>query len=790
MSVHTALFILMISYLVGLLGITFMFMRFKFKYQGLLHILIYYILSIIGVTLIYLRDTIDPIFSVIVSNNILFVGILVFCAGVLRLYKLRPRRWVMAVFALLYALSFWYFYFVAENVTSRILIYSLASAFAFLALIVRVMRSERSKGFKDLIVPVSLLMAINLIVRAVRTYLDPPSNKQFFEYFTDSLSLAMIGLLSIMLIAAVYAIVAEGSLIDLEEANENEKFYSSIYFTSPIPVIIARINGEVIHYNEALIRKLDLSKEDAIDASWFDYCSEEDAERIMAEVSVLKPGSKSTLYGINVKAQKGVFPAELILHRSMDKDDLYEAYVIDLSGNTDFLNQLSTINKTKEGILGTIPGFAYQCKNDDKWTMEILSESFYSITGYHPAELVDNATISFNDIILPEYQQTVKDDWEQAIMTGREYVGEYKIKKKNGEVIWVWEQGSPNRDEEGNITSLSGFISDITYRKEVEGALEYLSYHDSLTGLYNRRFMEEEMRRLDVKRNLPFTVVQLDIDGLKFANDAFGHLYGDKLIKQVAMILKETLRQDEIVGRMGGDEFLILLPRTPENKAQIVVDRVLSKCKQTKLKTRVSVSMGTATKILSEELLSEVLTLAEEKMYTNKMFKKLSMSEELVETLLEELYVKYPEELDVVNKTAKLIVKFSKHMNLQPKKVENLLKACRVHRLGLLSETQGKAVCHYRSEETYKMIRSIPDYQTISEIIVGYCEHYDGSGHPNHLTSDSIMIESQILALCSYIALNDLEKVSGDILRMGLKEVNGKWFDPVLVESFIEMVSK
>lgn len=105
-------------------------------------------------------------------------------------------------------------------------------------------------------------------------------------------------------------------------------------------------------------------------------------------------------------------------------------------------------------------------------------------------------------------------------------------------------------------------VSDITDRKNKEKNMLYFSYHDYLTGLYNRRFYEEELKRLDTERNLPLSIVMGDVNGLKYINDTFGHLMGDDLLMKVADSIKKACRSDDIIARLGGDEFVILLPKT------------------------------------------------------------------------------------------------------------------------------------------------------------------------------------------------------------------------------------
>jgi len=105
-------------------------------------------------------------------------------------------------------------------------------------------------------------------------------------------------------------------------------------------------------------------------------------------------------------------------------------------------------------------------------------------------------------------------------------------------------------------------LADITDRKHMEGELRYLSTHDVLTGLYNRAYFEEEMARLERGRLFPVSIIMIDVDGLKKVNDSRGHAAGDDLLKRTAEVLKSVFRAEDVVARVGGDEFSVLLPCT------------------------------------------------------------------------------------------------------------------------------------------------------------------------------------------------------------------------------------
>lgn len=162
-------------------------------------------------------------------------------------------------------------------------------------------------------------------------------------------------------------------------------------------------------------------------------------------------------------------------------------------------------------------------------------------------------------------------------------------------------------------------IRDITERFELEQKMEYLSYHDQLTGLYNRRFFIEELTRLDVERNLPITLIFADVNGLKLINDSFGHSAGDELLQRVAEVMKEVFRADEIISRLGGDEFVVLLPKTTSEEGAAMLERIKNQTESMEINNiHISVAFGHATKVQSDDSMTETLEQAEKRMYQMK----------------------------------------------------------------------------------------------------------------------------------------------------------------------------
>ncbi|MFW6001271.1 MAG: PAS domain S-box protein [Halanaerobium sp.] len=165
----------------------------------------------------------------------------------------------------------------------------------------------------------------------------------------------------------------------------------------------------------------------------------------------------------------------------------------------------------------------------------------------------------------------------------------------------------------------TNYISNAFSKHIDETRIRNLTYKDSLTGLYNRRFFEEELQRLDSKRQLPISIIIADINGLKIINDSLGHKKGDQLLIKAAGILKDEVRQEDILARQGGDEFAFLLPKTNKAGAEKIIKRIRDRSKETENdQLTVSIALGASTKERSDQDISEVLRKADNNMYYNK----------------------------------------------------------------------------------------------------------------------------------------------------------------------------
>lgn len=192
---------------------------------------------------------------------------------------------------------------------------------------------------------------------------------------------------------------------------------------------------------------------------------------------------------------------------------------------------------------------------------------------------------------------------------------EVRVPRPDGDTYYLT-TAKPVLNSRNEVISVICISKEITERKRMEQELQHISSHDILTGLYNRNFFETEMARIQLGRLFPISIVVADVDNLKTVNDRFGHSAGDDLIRKVAQQLRKSFRSEDIVARIGGDEFAILLPEMGEKAIQAIVARLRADIAQLS-DPLVSLSIGMA---VGEEgcNLADVMRLADDRMYQDK----------------------------------------------------------------------------------------------------------------------------------------------------------------------------
>jgi len=278
--------------------------------------------------------------------------------------------------------------------------------------------------------------------------------------------------------------------------------------------------------------------------------------------------------------------------------------------------QLIAMINMNQTIISEVPiGF---CITDENGIFEEVNSHYCKIYGYRKEELLGN---HFSIVATADNREELTKLHDKFIKEGYEISGEWKVKRKNGEKIFINVTAARVKGIDGACKKVT-YIIDITEKKKHEKKLEYLSFYDQMTGIYNRRYFENELKRLESSRKYPITIVIGDLDGLKFINDNYGHQKGDEYIINEAYILKSTARAEDIVARIGGDEFAIVLPTTTQKEAKSFCQRIQKNIKKFNedkdLVKPLSISLGFEVMEDSSQSLNKVFNKADQKMYINK----------------------------------------------------------------------------------------------------------------------------------------------------------------------------
>ena len=377
---------------------------------------------------------------------------------------------------------------------------------------------------------------------------------------------------------------------------------------------------------------------------------------------------------------------------------------------------------------------------------------------------------------------------------------------RDGSERAIEDSAAPIMKDSGDVLGVVLVFRDYTEKKQKLDQIEYLSYHDQLTGLYNRRFYEEELERLDTSRNLPLSLIMGDVNGLKLVNDSFGHGMGDELLKKAAATIKKACRADDVVARLGGDEFVVLLPKTDQIEAEEIITRIEKLAKTEKVGTvELSISFGFETKLDQEEDIQRVFKRAEDYMYRRKLTESLGMRNKTVGMVVETLFDKYQKEMFHSERVSKLSAEVGAKIGLNTKDSHDLQTAGLMHDIGKIGIAEGILDKSEKLSEQdwieirrhpeigYRILSSANEFAEIADHILEHHERWDGSGYPKGLKGDEISLEARIIAIAdAYDAMTRMRLHMDDLtVEEAIEEINrcsGTQFDPEIARVFIDMI--
>lgn len=415
---------------------------------------------------------------------------------------------------------------------------------------------------------------------------------------------------------------------------------------------------------------------------------------------------------------------------------------------------------------------------------------------------------SLYDDVHPDDREKVEKAITESLLSRQFKLIEYRCMHENGCYVWRESLGEVIADNNGDPCEIVISSRDITTRKDKEEEIKYLSFHDTLTGLYNRRYFDNKLNDFIEQELLPLSIIIGDVNGLKLTNDVFGHLEGDKLLIQIADVLKKACRSEDIAARWGGDEFAVLLPNTNEKAAKQVVNSINNNCKSYSNElVKLSMALGTATRNSKTEAIETTIKEAEEKMYRHKLLESRSVRSNIISSLQKTLFEKSHETKEHAVRIMNMAERLGEEIGLSENEIDTLRVSALLHDIGkigisdsvlekpgILTEEEWQEMKKH-PEIGHRIALSTQELNHIADYILSHHERWDGKGYPQGLKGEEIPKLARILAIVDAYDVMTHERPHKEAMSTGeavleIKRYAGIQFDPELADVFVKMLER
>jgi len=647
--------------------------------------------------------------------------------------------------------------------------------------------------------------------------MDYPAAKWYIEVFRRTAGSVILVVCAILLLVAfLLSLKKNRELSRLSKSLEkSEELFRTVIEQAPIGIAIGGNLNRPISVNKMYEKITGRSNEELTGMKWTEITHPDDLKEDISNFEKMKNGEIDS-YSMNkryIKPDGSYAWVNMVVAALQHKNLSEQAHVClieDITERKKIEQALLESERSKAVLLSHLPGMAYRCNCDRDWTMQFVSEGCYALTGYRPESLLNNRDLSYNDLIAPEYRDILFEEWERVLKVRGDFRYEYEIITASGAHKWVLELGQGIFNNNGEVEALEGIVIDITNQKKREAQIRYMSEHDFLTGLFNRSYFEKEMKRMDQDGLLPLSIIIGNIDGLKLINDAFGHLEGDRLIYEIAGIIRKCCSKQHIAARTAGDEFSILLPYTDGSTAYEIVNKIKDECerynKTHNSSYNISISLGYGAKDTPFKDITDTVKEAEDYMHNRKLLNKKSSHNAILSSIMATMYIRSQETEEHAKRLYNISRKIGERLNLSQKDMDNLELFSMLHDIGkvgiddsilnkpgkLTDEEWTKMKKH--SEIGYRIAMSSSELEKIAEYILTHHERWDGKGYPSGLKGEEIPLLSRILAVAdAYDAMTE-DRVYRKAMSHydaidEIKRNAGTQFDPYIAKLFLEMDS-
>ncbi|MDR7867389.1 MAG: diguanylate cyclase [Sporomusaceae bacterium] len=486
---------------------------------------------------------------------------------------------------------------------------------------------------------------------------------------------------------------------------------------------------------------------------------------------------------------------------------LYETLESELAERTRAEAALRDSEASYRTLAENLPGIVYRVFLRENDRVRFFNTMLQAVTGYAPEELPAGGPCPLGEITLAADRARVAAACGGAIADGRPFEVEYGITHKSGAVRTVVERARPVSGADGRPLYVEGVIMDITAQKGVQDKLLYISTRDGLTSLYNRAYFEAALDRHEQSGDGPVGIIICDINGLKLINDAMGHHVGDTMLIAAAKIIKQAFRREDIVARIGGDEYAVLMPGATSRAARAACRRVQSGIaahNQTQPGVHLSLSVGHAIGRRGESIRA-LLREADNNMYREKLNHSHGARSAIIQTAMKLLEEREFLTAEHIARIDRLVSRLARGLGLPEFAVTGLQLLAKFHDIGkvgipdnilrkagpLTAEEQAEMRRH--CEIGYRIAQSSGELLPIAEWILKHHEWWNGDGYPVGLSGEAIPRECRIMAVVeAYDAMTSdrpyRTAMTHEAAVAEIKRCAGTQFDPAIVRKFLRQL--
>jgi len=597
----------------------------------------------------------------------------------------------------------------------------------------------------------------------------------------------------------------------MEEALKlSEEKYKVIFENSTEAIFVIQ-NNRIRIANPMTVRTSGYSLEELLNTDFSQFILPEDRSKcILAYKKRLKNDNENAKFKLRIVKKDGsiIWTQASGTRISWDGEPAVQYFVNDITDQVK-AEQERKKSEEKYRLIAEYASDVIWVYNFTKEFFEYISPSVKNLRGITQQEA---EKLSLEKTFAPDSLRILKNTVREKAEALREYqdisntfIKEAQQYRADGSLIWT-EASIRLRFNEERELEVIGVSREIEERKKSEENVAYLSYHDQLTGLYNRRFYDEALKRLEQSANDPLTLVLADVNGLKLTNDAFGHQAGDDLLIRISQILKKDNGVEDIIARVGGDEFVMLWPNVDEAEAEQRIERIHRHLHAANSvhHTVLSVSFGWAVRKSAIETMTYIFSEAENNMYQHKLFEGNSMRSRTINMITNTLYAKLPSEERHAQRVSRLCMEIGRKLHMDANDLNELRTAGLLHDIGKITIEDSLFKKEHLTESEWARIRLHPEkgyhilklsneFMSISQFILCHHERMDGKGYPLGLKGEEIPLPSRIISVVE--AYDSMvtdqpyrQKIAQHKAIEILKKNAGTQFDPEIVDLFVTKV--